>query len=177
MNIIAFDLATRGGWATGSTASAEYANIRTGYLDLEALAVARFAVPKSRLTHGHLYAVLESALDELFASAPDLVAYEEQTYRGKGARLLQGLRALVECRTARLGAQWLLLNAGQARLLALGDGGLDKEDAQALARAIQLPGADAATEDERDAAILLEAARVHVQQRSLPPVPKKRRRK
>lgn len=184
MRILALDLATKTGWASGYTAHSGV--VVSGNIDLLSEAAGKFSLPNARVEACHKYAILDAFVEFLCRHTDghptNIVAIEEQTYRGKGSRLLQGFRAIAEAQAAHHGARVIVIGASRARELALGNGGYSKEEAHAVARALQLPGfSEATTEDARDAVILLEAVKVHLSQmarnRALPktkPVKKRR---
>ena len=99
-----------------------------------------------------LYDEVESLLDEV---RPTLVSIEDDTGRGAGARTLRAYHAIAILCAARRGiASRCDIGASKARLLALGNGGLDKE---AAAKAARVFFGIEGSPDEVDAAILLIA--------------------
>lgn len=149
MRILALDLATR----TGASVDAADGTIVTSWRDL--------STGLRKPAHGDLYAACDAFVSALIDEhQPEIVVAEEQIYRGKGSRLLGGYKAVVQLACARRQVRFIDdLNASKARELALGNGGLSKADAAVLASLhFRLPAS--LKEDEIDARILHEAARI-----------------
>lgn len=159
MKILAGDIATVGALG-GEDAAGQRVTV---HFDLRALSVARTGRKKGHIAGDH--GVLMRSLHELVEQAierfrPDIFAFEENTSRGVGSRLLFKLQGVVEMICAERSVKFDLFNASQARKFALGDGGLDKLQA-AAAVPVRL-GIDTSgmTPDEIDAVIIHEAGRV-----------------
>lgn len=170
MRILALDLATR----SGASVDATDGSVMTAWSD--------FSAGLKKPVHGQLYEACETFVTALIDEhQPDLVVVEEQTYRGKGSRLLGGFKAIVQLACARRNVRCIDdISASKARELALGNGGLSKEAAASLATLhFRLP--KGLREDEIDARILHEAARVWLKREAIlsaarmPRVPRKRR--
>lgn len=106
------------------------------------------------------FVVLDRELTRLFECVPfDLVSVEDDTGRGAGARTLRGYHSVAMTAARRAGiAVRCDIGASKARRLALGDGGLSKEDAASAAWTLH--GIDCDGPDETDACILLVATEV-----------------
>lgn len=154
--ILALDLATRTGACFGASGS----EIQSAWVD--------FAYRIKKPAHGQLYVACHEFVEAMIdRSNPGVVFVEEQTYRGKGSRLLHGFKAVVQLLCAQRGIRFVGdLNACQARQIALGSGGLDKETAIRTAMTLYTLSSDL-REDEVDARILHEAAQVWLRREAL----------
>lgn len=170
MRILALDLATK----SGASVDAADGTIVTAWCD--------FAAGLRKPGHGDLYAACQDFVTALIDEhQPEIVVCEEQIYRGKGSRLLGGYKSIVQLVCARRRVRFIDdLNAAKARELALGNGGLSKEAAAGLAILhFRLP--KGLREDEIDARVLHEAARVFLKRQAImsaarmPRVARKRR--
>lgn len=168
MKILACDVATVGALAVGRIGEP----LTTIPFDLVELAAAASGQAKTRVarSHGALLGQLARLVEDAFDThRPELVAYEEQVYRGAGSRLLAKYQGVVELIAAERGIKVELFNASQSRKLALGDGGLDKAAAAARVPAQLSFDTTGKTEDEVDAVIALAAAANRARLRAIDP--------
>ena len=106
---------------------------------------------------GHLLVLKEWTESLIVEVEPDIIAVENDTGRGLGARTLQTYHAVVRLVAAERGVAFEYgFNSSRARKWALGRDAADKNDAQAKARAM-FPIPAGLSEDEVDAIVLLEA--------------------
>jgi Holliday junction resolvasome RuvABC endonuclease subunit len=168
VRVLAGDIAT-----VGALCGEDAAGHRvTVHFDLRALSVSRTGRKKGHISGDHgvlmrsLHDLVEQAIEQF---RPDVFAYEENTARGVGSRLLFKLQGVVEMICAERSVKFDLFYASQARKFALGDGGLDKlqaADAVAVRLGIDTSGM---TSDEIDAVIIHEAGRVRARYRLTDP--------
>lgn len=147
MNLLAFDAASRTGWASRVDGVVSY-----GCVDILSLC-------SKKPTRGEKLAAAQRAYSELVARVkPDLVLLEAPFGRGTGTRLLYGFAAAVEAAAHDGGAACLELEPSAVRLRVLGSGRLanGKADVISWARAQGYKVSDD-EDDEADALLLLHA--------------------